>query len=458
MKRSTLSVPASAVLLLAALLTTLPLTAQVDMTRYVAIGDSLTAGFSSSGWVNTVQANSYPALLSQQATNGVIPFEQPLISPPGIPAPLQLATLVPGVSFTVPAGSGQPLNLFLQRPYNNLAVPGADVNDVLSTVSDGGLHDLVLRGLGTQLEQGIFLQPTFVSLWIGNNDVLGAATSGLVIEGVTITPAAEFQAKYATIAGALASTGARMVLANLPNVTSIPYVTTVPPVVVNPATNEPVLVGGAPVPLIGPNGPLSLADSVLLPATTLLGQGIGIPAQLGGTGLPLPDQVILDANEKAIIADRVNAYNSIIAATANQLGAAFVDINSILTELQTEGIIVGGVDFGTDFLTGGVFSYDGVHPTSFGYAYIANEFIDAINATFQDDIPYVNLAPFIFGGAGGGGGALPVTAAQAAQAKISAKGWQNLLWTLGVDNVQAPQPAPTPEPEGPSRQTRVPRG
>ena len=49
------------------------------------------------------------------------------------------------------------------------------------------------------------------------------------------------------------------------------------------------------------------------------------------------------------------------------------------------------------FLTGGLFGYDGVHPTPLGYAYIANKFIDSINTAFGAQIPEVNLYPFIFG-------------------------------------------------------------
>ena len=63
----------------------------------------------------------------------------------------------------------------------------------------------------------------------------------------------------------------------------------------------------------------------------------------------------------------------------------------------TSGIRVGGISYSSAFLTGGVFGYDGVHPTPFGYAYIANLFIDAINATYGGDIPEVDLYPFVFG-------------------------------------------------------------
>ena len=372
-------------------------TGSASFTRYEAIGDSLTAGFMSGGLVQTAQNLSYPFLIFRQATGQTSGFEQPRVSEPGIPALLELKSLSPLV-IGPKAGQGAPLNLSLQRPYNNLGVPGADVHDVVATVTDnGGLHDLILRGLGTQLQQALAPQPTFVTIWIGNNDVLGAALAGRVIEGVTITPVAQFEADFKTIVNAVAGRGAKMAIANIPNVTGIPFVTTLPFVLVNPATNQPVLIGGQPVPLIGPNGLLTPFDRVLLTARAELVQGKGIPVQAGGTGQPLSDGVVLSAAEIATISARITAYNNIIRSEATRVGAAFVDANSVFNDVATNGVNVGGITFTENFLTGGVFSYDGVHPTAFGYAFVANLFIDAINDQFGGDVPLVNFSPFMFG-------------------------------------------------------------
>ena len=178
--------------------------AQVDFTRYVALGDSLTAGFQSGSLNQTYQATSYPALIARQG--GATGFQQPLVTEPGIPAILELRSLSP-LQIVPKGGLGQPANLTLPRPYNNMAVPGADVVDLTTTTTDnGGLHDLILRRTGfTQLQQGLSLAPTVVTLWIGNNDELGAATSGRVIEDVTITSVATFEANYRAAATAIAA-------------------------------------------------------------------------------------------------------------------------------------------------------------------------------------------------------------------------------------------------------------
>jgi lysophospholipase L1-like esterase len=363
-------------------------TGSASFTRYVALGDSLTAGFSSGSIVVTYQSNSYPALLHRQATGSAAGFEQPLVSTPGLPGVLRLNSLLPAPSIAPTPGQGQPINLNLPRPYDNMAVPGANLHDLLTktqSTSASDPTDLILRRLGfTQLQQGLSLQPTFVSLWIGNNDALAAATSGIVIDGVTLTPAAQFDAEYRAVAAAIASTGAKMAVANIPDVTTIPFVTTISRFVTLPS--------GQTVTLIGPNGPLQAGDFVLLTASADIAQGRGF-----SPAFPLADSEVLSAAEAATIQDRINHYNATIAAVANERGAALIDINAALHELATTGVPVGGITYTSAFLTGGIFGYDGVHPNAFGYAYVANLFIEAINDKFGGDVPLVNLLPFVFG-------------------------------------------------------------
>jgi lysophospholipase L1-like esterase len=410
--------------------------AQADFTRYVSLGDSLTAGFWSGGLVSTVQVNSYPALLKRQATGSSASFQQPLVRYPGIPNTLQLVSLLPSTVIAPAAGQGVPLNLTLQAPYNNLGVPGAKVHDTLAT-TNGGLHDLILRnpnfGNTTALQQALIQKPTFVTLWIGNNDVLGAATSGIVIDGVTLTTVASFESDFRTILANLKGSGAKLAIANIPDVTSIPFISTIPSVVVNPATRKPVLVNGAPVPLIGPKGLLTAADHVLLTAQTSLGKGLGIPAALGGTGKPLLDTDVLDAQESAKVQDRINNFNAIILQAAGDAGAAFVDVNSFFKQIAAHGLDVGGVVYTNAYLTGGLFSYDGVHPTPFGYAVIANAWISAIDAKFGATIKPVNLYPFMFGTPALGGTPSANSAASLAGAALSPEAVRNILWMTTGD-------------------------
>jgi lysophospholipase L1-like esterase len=374
-----------------------PLAAQTAppvFTAYYSIGDSLAAGFESGSLVETHQVVSAPALIARQA--GVVDFQLPKVSEPGIPVELYLQTLSPS-PLIVPKSDkpGAPTNLALNRAYNNLAVPGATLLDVGTRVSDnGGLHDLILRGRGTQVQQTLAARPSVITLWMGNNDVLAAAVRGRAVDGVTLTPAADFRNYYLAIVTVLRTSGARIYAANLPDVTSIPYVTTIAPVVVNPSTGQPVLAGGQPVPLIGPAGPLPSGSLVTLGASSLLAQGIGIPTSLGGRGAPLPDEVVLDPTELSIIKDRVNANNQAIAEICQAAGIPVLDINGIMRDLAQNGRTIGGITYTGSYLTGGIFSYDGVHPTDLGYAITANEWIRLLNASGAG-LPEVDLSPFV---------------------------------------------------------------
>ena len=384
-----------AVLLLiaVAVLAAAPAGAQTNFTTYVALGDSLTAGMSNGALVETHQRRSYPALLAAQA--GVSAFEQPLISEPGIPTELALVTLIPPVVSAKATKQGAPLRLDLARPYNNLGVPASNVSDLLTRVTDGGgFHDLILRGRGTALVQGLSLKPTMVTLWIGSYDLLGAVVNGRAIEGVTLTPLASFKAAFQSVVDAIKASGASAVAANLPDVTTIPFANTIQPIVVSPTTGAPVRVNGQTVALLGPDGPLPANSLITLAAAPLLLKGDGIPAALGGTGRALPDEVILDLGEVAAIRERVGQYNQVIAEICQGAGFPVLDIHAFFADVAAQGYMVGGITLTNAFLSGGLFGYDGVHPTDLGYALIANEWIRLINSR-GGQLTEVNLGPYL---------------------------------------------------------------
>ncbi|MGQ9618748.1 MAG: SGNH/GDSL hydrolase family protein [Candidatus Aminicenantia bacterium] len=370
---------------------------KAEIKKYVALGDSISAGFQDGGLVTDYQNESFPKLLSTQL--GISDFQQPLVSQPGIPPIMVIKSLYPSIVIVPKPGLGVPLNLNLPRPYDNLAVPGANTYNLLYTVTDGGgLHDLILRGLGTQLQQCVILKPDLITLWIGNNDVLKSVMAGRVIEGVTLTPPSSFQSYYEQIITTLKnSTSAKIVLANIPDVTSIPYVTALPIYLVDPVTRKPVIVGGNLVYLIGPKGTsLSPGDYITLPASSYLAQGIGIPKTAGGTGLPLPDEVVLDKDEISAIRARTEQINSIIKNISTTFNIPLFDINSFFQKVSKEGLNVGGVKLTTAYLTGGLFSLDGVHPSSLGHAILTNEFIKILNQSFNYEISLLNLYDFLY--------------------------------------------------------------
>ncbi|MCA1733392.1 MAG: hypothetical protein LC732_07285, partial [Acidobacteria bacterium] len=211
-----------------------------DFTRYVALGDSYGAGFSNNSLVISHQLWSYPAVIARQAgvpicgpDPGCIGFHQPLVGEPGIPPELELKSIFPSVMIgPKAAANGQPLNLALPRPYNNLSVPGfraGHLTTVTGAEPESGTAQFILRGLGTAVQQALALQPTFISVWIGGNDVLAAIGTG---DPAAMTPIAQFRGAYAAMLDALTAGAptAGMIVGTIPDPAILPAARTIPPV------------------------------------------------------------------------------------------------------------------------------------------------------------------------------------------------------------------------------------
>jgi hypothetical protein len=409
-------------------LLTSPLFSQTTFHKYVALGDSLTAAVEGSCLVQRHQNRSFPKIVAEQI--GITDFQQPLLSeralsnPPT--GPTCLGAVVAGNAITVGAVSqqGAPLNATLPRPYDNLGIPGANAADQvdLKVANPSGntanrFAALVLRNFPggpfegmSAVDEANLLNPDLVTVWAGPNDVLGAALSGAAIEGVTLTPIAVFEAKYTQIMTGLRATGRTVVAMNIPDVASIPFTTTVPRVLVNPAT-------GQTVPVLGPRTtdtcttapcPVPEGTLVTLGAASLLRQGIGVPLALGGTGQPLPDGsfsapatlnagVLLYPDEVALIRQRAVDLNARIASIATANGATVVDIHSIFDDIVVHGYEVGGgIVVTRDFLSGGIFSADGFHPSNIGYAIVAKVVLEHLNAVKDTDFELPNMAEALF--------------------------------------------------------------
>ena len=367
------------ILLVLAAAAAAPARAEIDLTRLVAVGDSLTAGFQNGSLHEALQPNGYASLIAEQADTA-LPL--PLIKAPGIP---NVLTLVdpgpPPVIVPEPGFSTGRVDASVQA--FNLAVPGARVEDALTTRPDllfDDLTDLVLGLPGlfagvsqSQVEWAETLAPTTIIVWLGPNDVLGAA---LEADSSFVTPIADFEADYNEMIDRLAATGAALVVANIPDVTVIPFLI---------SAEEVAATVGAPLDAIGPVLGIAEGDFVTPDAFGLIGAILGgvIPG-------PLPGDVVLDAGEVAEIRTATDAFNGIIADKAEEVDAALVDIHTFFNFIDFAGVVVGGQRITTDFL-GGAISLDGIHPTNTGYALIANEFIKTMNSHFGAGIPPVSV-------------------------------------------------------------------
>jgi len=107
----------------------------------------------------------------------------------------------------------------------------------------------------------------------------------------------------------------------------------------------------------------------------------------------IPQQFVLDEEEIANIQNAVKAYNNIIHQLATQKNLAFVDVANLL-ERAKSGISYDGLIFDTKYITGGVFSLDGIHLTPQGAAIVANYFIEAINKQYHANIPKAEITQY----------------------------------------------------------------
>lgn len=450
-----------------------------NFAKYISLGNSLTSGYRDGALYSDGQLESYPSMIAKQmqlTTGGA--FKQPMItnniggfsnfSNLGLSGKLQLQ-LVSGALAPVPSAPGGVFDMIGSAgPYQNLGVPGAksfhlvapgygNPAEILTGKANPYFVRFASSATTSVIADAVAQVPTFYSLWIGNNDVLSYATSGgtnVTGSGATavytpavvqtsndpttyrqndITSPILLASVISTMVTQLKATGAKGILANIPNVTSIPFFTTVPakPIIVTSAEAAQLNAAYAPY----NNGLLGAKNANLITQaeydkryikfTEGAGNGaviedkdvtnlaaLGIPSYRqttakdaillttvtkirtagGGTAVALKNQDVLTENELTLISTATNAYNTSIKQIADANGLAFFDANAKMVELsQVAGLVFDGVRYTTTFVSGGSFSLDGVHLTGRGCALIANEFLNAINIKYGSNLPMVNI-------------------------------------------------------------------
>jgi len=438
---------------------------EANFSRYIALGNSLTSGYRDGALYISGQNESYPNMIAaQMKLAGGGTFKQPLMpNETGgfnnltdaqgnyiFPGKLELKVVAGALSPVAATPSAALDNVTSGGPYQNLGVPGAKVSHLIapgygnpSNILLGTANPFFARfatSVSTSVAADALVQnPTFISLWIGNNDVLGYASSGgdgsNPITPVDGTLGIGFTTTYTYLVNTLFPDGTtrKGIIANIPNVTSVPYFTRVPAMPLTNLTDAQITqlnagyatynAGLAQAKALGAindaeyqrrlikftagavaNGAvivdkdLSAAgalpkyrqttakDYILLPASRVL-----TPQAGGGTSVPLEDKLVLTEMEAARVITATAAFNNTIKSVATAKNLAFVDMNAKMEELNSKsGIVWDGVKYSATFVSGGAFSLDGIHLTGRGYAIIANEFIKTINTKYKSTLPQVN--------------------------------------------------------------------
>ncbi len=391
-------------------------TGEAIFSNYVAIGNSLTAGFMDGGLVMNGQVNSYPQLIASALGYPAGSFVQPLIAFPGIgssstgdPAVVAGVLRFDGASLslagTTPLADVQGTLLLAARwpvAYQNLGVPGATLWDGMNATSSANSQspgnsyfDFILRnsvfGGVVMCDQAASLGPTLVTCWLGNNDALGGATSGEPVLGVNVTPPATFAAMYEALLDRVtdtvfARTGFTPVIitANVPDIASTPYF--MPKALFR-------AMAGLPGPDTLPDANLfTEADAVYVrfPALSYL-------AAAGMAGLPLPEAYTLDVAETAVVQDAVTGFNAAIATAVDERDHVHLyDAHAALAGLtagQATHFLALEAQYGATIAAATTyFSLDGIHPNNRGYGHVANGFIATINEALGTSVPSIDLA------------------------------------------------------------------
>ena len=382
--------------------------------RYVSMGTSVSMGVrnGSNAITAETQIGAWPSLLARQA--GAANFRLPLVRPGGCFSP-SIAPLSLGINLagrpqaspltpdTICAGGVAGIIL----PTNNVAITGHKALDALTqtpesaainrTVCSGSpqvcttdlarrkILPLVLLPKQTQVTAMLSQRPTFVSVELGANDVLGIV-SGIVIVGATITPEADFIATYTKIIDSVKKTGAKAVLIGLPSaIESAAALRTGAELHADSLT----FALGFRVTIASDCKTTNAANYIFVPARVFL--AIGTARAVGSATLscanapPTVQDGVLSPADIALANSAIAGYNTAIQSLATANGYAYATLDGWFLKpkpaFSVQQLLTSTMPYGK------FFGLDGVHPTQAGQIEIANSAITAINARYRFEIP-----------------------------------------------------------------------
>ena len=425
-----------------------PTSGEANFNTYLAIGNSLTAGYADNSLYVTGQLNSYPQRLFEQFAlvkdNGATgQFIQPLLHGdngyPGARKELSIVYYCKGDSSLAPIDlrsfsadaedAARFVSPIANGQINNIGVPGVRVADynftsygALNPYSARFYHD-VSATKGSPLAELKYrmdnLHPTFFTMWLGANDILGYATAGGQGDGSgnalpvlpnfysknDITPPTVFNANYDSAITLAIGTGAKGALINIPDVTTIPFFTTIP-------ANGLFLTRQSQADSLTAfysslNYVFSIGANYFIVEDNLGNLRQAVPGELillttpkdsitcagWGSYKAIPKQYVLTTEEIQNIKNFTTRFNEHIKGQALRGNFAYVDMFSYMGTLQS-GIVFNGVTYNAQFVTGGAFSLDGVHLNPRGYAIIANKIITDINAKYHSTVSPIDENKF----------------------------------------------------------------
>jgi lysophospholipase L1-like esterase len=361
--------------------------------NYVAIGDSLTHGCQGLNVEEGRQKMSMPAQLARAMNTD---FVQPLVRYPGVGIPnpedwikqdnITALTLVQTLLLPIRVDprqgnvqnfgvTGATLNQILNfdasllfddaRPFVSGNEGTPIINDLVGAISP--FFNVVIGGSvfvsKSAVNQALEREPTFLTVWIGNNDTMFSTIMG---DPELNTGLAFWENQWEELVRRINDTPSvrGVMVVNLPDNTAIPFL-------------QPI------------NNPFhTVDDGADVP------EGSKVPFFITKSG---KENQVLTPDEIQEIQERVLDFNAIIADTCTAENWAMIDAYSVFKDVPENGWTLRYADgsysdiiITDDYAYGGMFSLDGIHPTNPGYAHMANIGIDTINAHYGTSLPYVD--------------------------------------------------------------------
>ncbi|MEZ4774071.1 MAG: SGNH/GDSL hydrolase family protein [Bacteroidia bacterium] len=400
-----------------------PSTGFLNVFRYVAIGDGFTAGvtngslepYSYSGLYAEGQQYAFPKLIADQFLLAqLIDFEQPEM--PGVGSghlridsmshtECPLESPAPVLSTVNPQAGWKDVYV-PKKQINNLGIPQLKTSHILkdSMIQMNPFFTRINPSGDSYISLIKESRPGFFTLWLGMTDFLGFAMKGAEYYGFHPADAEQFAQALGLLLDevVLASPQAKGVIGNIPDITLFPYFKTVPSQYVNREKCK-----GSIIPIyISTDAGVRIAtneDQILLPAKDQIGMEYGQGSSFGLVAEnPVPGHWVLDKSEIELIKKLINEYNLKISEKVASLNAslekpAFViaDIHYLIGQLA-QSYTEDGLEVSNEYLSGGIFSLDGIYFTPRGNAVIANTFIRTINSfiSFGASIPPINITDY----------------------------------------------------------------
>jgi len=407
---------------------------QGKLGNLVVAGDSLSAGYQDNQLIDCIQPGGNYCFSKPNgqrfgyanviATQAGVNLNLPLIPPPGFPqiifeggyanavnyTPIPresntqtLDVSVPGYTIEAMVGYNplcppDPSNTQVPYPIQVMALEILNPTDFNAVFSGNGCPTTTPTELAEAAGLAAQLNPETSILWIGSNDALFP----LLFYGQKPTDPFTFAYLYNIAISTMHQTSKQLIVANIPDVTLTPYLTSVPTLAAElTAEGIPMTTQQAEA-VFG----LAAGDKLTPYAFAVIDQMA--QAQQFGTLPPFITvsntdvPVVIRAAEIQQLRTTIFEYNAAIAIEAALHHATLVDIYSLVNDLAAHGVVADGQKLTTAF-KGGLFSLDGVHPSNTGYAIIANKFIQTMNARLGTHIPLANIDavaandPFVFG-------------------------------------------------------------